>query len=213
LEEEIIKSKREESGFIPKTPLKDFICVSKTAKLVDRTGKFAKPGQKLVIWEITDLEVIESDEPYDLKTAVIGMNYSDSANSGYVVFEDSIAEAFGVPVDEATINLTFGAKIHVQREDNHLFFVDKNKRESRGRVFRIVEVLSGAPKKVSAKDRAIELLAETGNKDDFVQAAIADSTIKKNGKLCSDIITGKFFESNAVTEAFDIEDETYTLKG
>jgi len=207
----MLKSKRQLQGFIPKSSLKDFIGIVKGYTVLDRTGSFAKPGQKVVAWEFTDIEVMDSDEPYDLKTAVIGLNYSDALNSGYVAFEDTVAEAFDVPEEEACIDLTVGARIHVTREDNHLFFIDKNKKESRGVVWHVAEVVGKAKKAAPALDVALSIL-NGKTADEFLKESMADITIKKDAKLCQGIISGAFLKSSNVTTAFDVVNSKYIKK-
>jgi hypothetical protein len=174
-----------------------------------RTGSWAKEGQETVILMFTDIKVIESDEEYGLKTAIIGINFSDSVNGGWVWFEDTIAEAIDVSTDDVCVDMIVGKRMKMTRTDNHLFFKDTKKNtESRGSVWSVSDVKDSEGGSTSAIDEALELL-DGKTKAEFTKLAMRDSAIKKDSKISKAILNGSFFDNAEVTSAFDVIDGKY----
>lgn len=195
---EKLKSKRE-SLVTYQTPINRVKGTLEERVIKDRTGTFAKPGQKDVILKIINIQEVESDTPYPYKTAEIALKFSNSIVSSWVLLEDSIAEVLGRDVAEVSVDDVIGSVVTLEKEKNHLFFKDKKTgKDSIGDVWRVTAVEG---KGVSATTHVLELL-KGKSKEEFEKIASNDATIKKNVKLLSSIMSGKFYTSPEVTSKY-----------
>jgi len=194
---ERLKSKRE-SVVNYATPINRIKGTLEERTIKDRTGQFAKAGQKDVILKITNILEVESDTPYPYKTAEIALKFSDSITSSWALLEDSIAEVMGKDVTEVSIDDVVSSVVTLEKEKNHLFFTDKAGKESRGDVWRVTAVEG---KGANTTTYAMDML-KGRSKADFEKIANDDATIKKNIKLLSSIMSGKFFTSPEVTAKY-----------
>ena len=199
---ERLKSKRETvvSYSTPITRIKGLL---KERVIEQRKGTFAKPDQKDVILKITDILEIESDTPYPYKTAELRLKFSDSLNSSWVLLEDSIAEVLGI--GDASIDDIVGCNVTLVKEKGHLFFTDKTGKESRGDVWRVVAV-EGKGKSTSSLNYVLDLL-KGKTREEFEKVAVNDNNIKKNIKLLSSIMDGRFYNSPEVTAVLKVDED------
>jgi hypothetical protein len=191
---ERLKSKRESVASY-QTPINRVKGTLESRVLEPRKGTFAKAGQQDVILKVVNILEIESDTPYPYKTAEIRVKFSDSITSSWALLEDSVAEVLGRDVTEVSIDDVVKSVIVLEKEKNHLFFTDKTGKESKGDVWRVTAVEG---KGVSATNYAVDLL-KGKSQADFEKIASDDASIKKNMKLYSSIMNGKFFTSPEVT--------------
>ncbi len=204
-----IKSRRESGGF--KSPLAKVTGHVDSIELEDTPFKDGRGNarQRLVI-TLSNLVVHASDVAYDLKTAQIkDINYSDSAFGALALFEDSIAAALGLPVDDVYCELLVGKTVTLEREDDHVFFSRDNV-EQRGRVWRVTAVEGVGPAK-DPREAALELLA---NKSwgEFVQVAVANSDVRRDTNLMNSIISGTFKQDPGIAERYEETNGIYTAK-
>lgn len=183
------------------TPLTLVTGLLDSYKIQDRTGEYAKDGQKDVNLKLTGITGVESETAYPYKTAVIPLKFSNSASSGWVLFEDSIAEVLGVGVDEASVDDLVGSVITLQKE-NHVFFTDKEGKEAKGDVWKLIKVGAkgkGKKKAATARDEALSLIAGK-TKEEFESAVMDNPLIRKNTDLLSKILGGQFVTDEGITE-------------
>jgi len=192
------------------TPLKKFTGHFDEYTVVARKGKFAKEGQQDVNLKYSNLSDLVSDSPYEYKTTVIALKFSDALASGYVVFENSIAKLLGKPEGSVGIDNIVGMDVTMEREDNYVFFTDDNGKESKGTVWRVTSG-TGKASATTPLAKAVELL-EGKSKAEFPAIAIADDVIKTDATLCNSIIEGTFFDTKEVTEMYNEVDGKYTKK-
>jgi len=192
------------------TPLKKFTGHFDEYTVVARKGKFAKEGQQDVNLKYSNLSDLVSDSPYEYKTTVIALKFSDALASGYVVFENSIAKLLGKPEGSVGIDNIVGMDVTMEREDNYVFFTDDNGKESKGTVWRVTSG-TGKASATTPLAKAVELL-EGKSKTEFPAIAIADDVIKTDATLCNSIIEGTFFDTKEVTEMYNEVDGKYTKK-
>lgn len=192
-----LKSKREIMLGTYATPLTMVKGLLESYEVVDRSGMFAKEGDKDVILKITNIEKLESDTPYPYKTAAIRVKFSDSATSGWCMLEDSIAESMGIPVEKSSIDDVVSKTIVMEVEKSHLYGTDKEGKELKGDVWRIMEVEGSAKTVTDTLAYALELYKKIGDKDRFEAAALQDPKIRKNPTLVSEILGGQFYKKVA----------------
>lgn len=197
---ERLKSKREAVASY-QTPINRIKGTLAERTLEDRKGQFAKAGQKDVILKITNILEVESDTPYPYKTAEIRLKFSDSIQSSWVLLEDSINVVLGT--EDGSIDDVVSGVVTLEKEKNHLFFTDKAGKESKGDVWRVTAVEG---KGASANVYVLDLL-KGKTKEEFEKVATNDSTIKKNVKLLSSIMSGKFYASPEVAAALKVNEK------
>jgi hypothetical protein len=194
---ERLKSKRESVASY-QTPINRVKGTLESRELEQRKGQFAKEGQNDVILKVTNIQEVESDTPYPYKTAELRLKFSNSITSSWALFEESIAEALGKDIADGSVDDVVGSVVTLEKEKNHLFFTDKVGKESRGDVWRVTAVEG---KGASTANYAVDLL-KGKSKEEFEKIASEDATIKKNVKLLSSIMSGKFYASPEVTEKY-----------
>lgn len=203
------KSKRESGGF--KSPLAKVTGHVDSVELEDTPFKDGKGNaRQRVVITLSKLVVHASDVAYDLKTAQIGdINYSDSASGALTLFEDSIAAALGLPIEDVYCEILVGKTVTLEREDNFLFF-EKAGQEQRGRVWRVIAVEGAGPVK-DPREAALGLLA---NKSwgEFVQVAVPNSDVRRDVNLMNSIISGTFKQDPEIAERYEEVNGIYTAK-
>jgi len=204
-----LKSKRQAGGFYS-TPLKKFRAHFDGYEVQERKGQFAKEGQQDVLCSFSKLTVMDSDSPYPYEVAQILLKFSDSVNSAWCVLEDSIANVLGKSVDDVAIDDIVGMDVTWEREDDHLFFTDRDGKESRGTVWRVVEA-GGRAAGVKPFDRALEIL-EGKTRGEFIGASVADPIVQSDKTLQNTILTGSFFDDARVTDLYTVENDVYVRK-
>lgn len=205
----MLKSKRQVGGAY-NTPLKKFKGHFDSYDVQERKGQFAKEGQQDVLLTFSKVTVLETESPYPYETAQLIIKFSDSLNSSWCVFEDSIASVLGKSVDDVSIEDVKGQDVTMQREDGHLFFTDKAGNESRGTVWRVVEA-GGKALGVKPFDKALQLL-EGKTRGEFMGEALTDPVIQGDKTLQNLILTGTFFDDARVTAVFNVENDVYVKK-
>ena len=202
-----LKSKRQVGGAY-NTPLRKFKGKLTEYDVQPRKGQFAKDGQQDVLVNFKNLTVLATDSPYPYESAQLILKFSDSINSGWCVLEDSIAAVLSVGADEASIDLLIGKDQTWEKEDGHVFFTDKSGKESKGTVWRVIEVEGAVVSKVPPFDRALELL-DGKTKGEFMGEALTDPAIQGDKALQNMILQGTFFGDDRVKNGFTLDGETY----
>jgi hypothetical protein len=206
-----LKSKRELPTMY-NTPLRKFRGLLESYTVKKRTGKFVKTeGAQDVILHITELQVLLTDAPYPYETAELVLKYSDSMSSAWVILENSIAEVMGIPMEEVSIENAVHQHLVMEREDNHVFFTGKDGKEAKGTVWRVIEVEGHAASQVSPFDRALELL-KGKSRGEFINDAVADPVVKKDGLLVTSILSETFFADSHVTDKYQVVNDIFTEK-
>lgn len=78
-----------------------------------------------VVFKIHQAQILHSDTPYPYAELDLSIRYSESQNSGWGKFGESIAAAFGISMEALDIDGLIGQVIHCVRHDNFTFFVDR----------------------------------------------------------------------------------------
>ena len=205
-----LKSRRESGGFYY-TPLKKVKGYFDHYQEEERKGAFAQPGQLDVTILLTNIEVLETDSPYPYKTAEIKLKFSHSLSSGYVLFEDSIDTVLGKEAGSSAIDDIVGMTVVMEREDNHVFFTDKDTgKQNTGTIWRVVAV-EGVSSSASPLESALTLL-NGSTADEFKSEAIKNPAVKRDSQLINSIISDKFLTSEGVSTLFNVVDGRYVRK-
>ena len=204
-----LKSKRQVGG-VYNTPLRKFRAHFDGYEVQQRKGQFAKEGQQDVLLNFSKLTVLESDPAYPYSVAQLALKFSDSLNSGWCLFEDSIAAVLGKSVDNVSIDDIVGMDVTMQREDNHFFFTDTAGKESKGTVWRVTEA-GGQVAGVDPMEKALQLL-EGKTRGEFIGEALADPIVQSDRTLQNIILSGAFFDDKRVVDLYTVENEVYIKK-
>ncbi|MBT9132837.1 MAG: hypothetical protein DDT33_01367 [Firmicutes bacterium] len=204
-----LKSQRKASGTY-NTPLRKFRAHFDGYDVQERKGQFAKEGQRDVLLNFSNLQVLETDSPYIYNKTQLILKFSDSVNSGWTLFEDSIATALSISLEDVSIDHIVGLDVTMEREDDFIFFVDKQNKESKGIVWRVIEA-GGKRGTISSFDRALELL-DGRSRGEFIGDAVADPVIQGDGILVNTILSGVFFEDARVKDQYVIKDNMFVKK-
>ena len=204
-----LKSKRQ-TGVAYNTPLRKFRAHFEGYEVQGRKGQFAKAGQRDVLLNFSKVTVLESDPAYPYNVAQLILKFSDSLNSGWCLFEDSIASVFGKNLNDVSIDDIVKMDVTMEREDNYTFFIDKNGKESKGTVWRVVEA-GGRTGGITPMGKALELL-EGKSKGEFIGEALADPIVQSDKTLQSIILSGAFFDDQRVKDLYQVENEVYIKK-
>lgn len=121
-----------------KSPLKEI-----SAKLVGfKNGMSSGMNPRVqIILQLSDMKISQSDVFVADTSAEISIPHSTSMNSGWGALGKTMAEATGVPMESLKLQQVVGQRVHMYRDDNHLFFVDKEKQENRGTAWKIIKIL------------------------------------------------------------------------
>jgi len=199
------------------TPLKKFRGFLEGYETKGRTGRFAKEGDLDVILKFKDITVYESDAPYPYKVAQLVLKFSDAANSGWVVFEDSIAEVLGISTDDVTVDLIKGKVVLMERTDDFVFFkretTDEQGKpivvEAKGSIWKVLEVEGKIA--ISPFDKALQIL-EGKSKGQAIGELVADPIVKTDGLLIQSILSGTFFNDKRVSDVYEKEGDVFVKR-
>jgi len=162
----------------------------------------------VVVLNLKELEVRHSVEPYNFPIAQIAIKLSNTKNSAWGVFGESLASFLA---DDEDIKNCVGKRIGMRMEEGHKYGVDKDTgKDMLGSPWKVYEVEgapSGAPGQPveSAADRALSLLIGK-TRADFNKAAYADPLIRKDVAL-QKAITDKSFINSQLQLGTVTEDE------
>ena len=94
-----------------------------------------------IVLQLSDMTISQSDVFIADTSAEISVPHSQSMNSGWGALGKSIAEATGQPMETLKLSNVVGQRLHLYRNDNYLFFVDKEKQENRGTAWKVIKLL------------------------------------------------------------------------
>lgn len=194
-----------DKGF-QRTPLREFKGVLEgiTASLVDRF----QPPRTEIIFNFTDMNVIETVEPYPFPIAQISIMQSNREQSFWGVFAESAGRLVpeGVIMVAQLIDYLQGKVLHMKLTSGHMMW-DRDKGEETPRdCWELVGVegvvaqpASGEPVAikevgVSPTDVALKLL-DGKNIQDWNQIVFQDPAVKSDGDLITSILNNTFIPS------------------
>ena len=147
----------------------------------------------LVEFGFTDVEVIQSTEPYEFPIAVINIKYSEKENSIWGIFAGSLANFLG-PEEGVEELAASHARLHMLKTEGHEFGINRETGEpiivSAWEVQDIEGREAGGTVKTPA-DRAMELL-EGKTTQQWNQEVLADPVVKRDGTLITQILSRTF---------------------
>ena len=188
MEQPIVSIRNLERGRFSQ-PLKEFKGTFKglSDEDVEHTEYNGKPGLRVHL-KFSDVEVIESTEPYDFPIAELSLPYSKTADSIWGVLSDSMV--LHIP-DNKNITDLAGVRMHLKFTPGHMMW-DGQKRTPREswEVVGIEGKASATPKK-SGLDRALEILNGKTTQQ-FNQAALSDPVVRADSEI-QPLILGKKF--------------------
>lgn len=174
-----------------RTPLREFKgkLDGFPTELVDRF----LPAKTYVNLNYSEVEVIETIEPYPFPITQLPMPLNKRRTSSWTIMADSIAKL--IPPDQDISN-TIGMIHHLKFTPGHMMWDDK-KGESTAREAWEVIGLSGAgvatANVADATDRALELL-DGKVEEEWNQLVFKDATVKGDGKLIDSILHRRFLQ-------------------
>jgi len=121
-----------------KSPLKEI-----SAKLVGfKNGMSTGNNPRVqIVLQLAEMKISQSDIFVADTTTEISVPHSTSMNSGWGALGKTMAEATGQPMETLRLQHVVGQRLHMYRDDNYLFFVDKEKQENRGTAWKVIKVL------------------------------------------------------------------------
>lgn len=169
------------------SPLKQF----KGRYAGHKTEPAYDPKKIRVILQFTDVDVIDSTEPYQFPTAEIRINHSTKKGSMWGIFSESLLKLID---DDKDLKDCKGMVLEMKLTPDHHF--GENKDTGEEIVRSAWEVLSvegkkGSTSKVNASDRALQLL-NGKTLAQFHQIAFADPAIKGDTALQEAILDETF---------------------
>lgn len=198
MEQELISIRNLVSGDIG-TPLR------KLTGVLDGYAPEDRKYASYIVLNFTDVEVLESSEPYNFLTAQIAIKVSNRKSSGWGVFSDSLALLLS---EDEDIKDCIGKRFGMEMEIGHVYGQDRQTGEDMlGNPWKVYE-LEGAVvgvESTTAMDKAKELL-DGKTKAEFNKAAYADPVIRKDTELQRAITDKSFINSLTQLEEFT-EDE------
>ena len=180
------------------TPLREF-----DGRLADFYPEERRFGT-FVVLNFTDVDVVESVEPYNFPIAQIAIKLSGKKNSSWGVFSQSLAPLLR---DDEDIKDCKGRRMGMKMKMGYSYGKDRETNESLlGNPWTVVRLEGAvAGKTVSATDRAKDLLIGK-TKAEFNKAAYADPIIRKDVAL-QRAITDKTFINTLLQLGQVAEDE------
>ena len=171
------------------TPLREFIGVLDSYQRDVRA--YEGVDRTRVTLNFRDVEVIESTEPYIFPVAQISI--PESKGGMWRIFGSSLVKLL---TDDEDIKDAVGRRLRMKLTPGHSMGKDRNPNSDTfgQEIIRDcweVQEIVGAPKKVNAIARALELL-DGKNLAEFHQVVYADSAIKGDAQLLSSIINATF---------------------
>jgi len=172
----------------PGTPLRKFYGVLESFPH-EQSGY----GKTRVNLNFTQVQVLESTEPYPFPIATVAINLSNRKNSSWGVFGESLIKCLP---EGADIDFCIGKKMGLEMEVGHKFGTDQDGNEMLGncwKVFEVAGVVAGA-KQITAKDKAVELL-DGKTVQEHTTLALADPQIRSDTDLQKAIVSKDFYNS------------------
>lgn len=169
------------------TPLREFSGVLDSYYPEER--KFGT----FVVLNFTGAEIIRSVEPYNFPIATISIKLSNTKNSAWGIFSDSLVELLS---EDQDIKDCVAKRMTLEMKEGHVYGQDREGNDMVGNPWRVTE-LEGAVAGVAlttAKDRAKELLIGK-NRAEFNKAAYNDPIIRKDTALQRAITDKSFIKS------------------
>jgi hypothetical protein len=123
-----------------KTPISEF--VGGLTSVGIGSGGFG--GSASIDLHFDRVQVLHSDAPYPYTTVDLSIKYSDSVNSGWGVFAQSVADALGIELEMVEPSSLVNNSFHIVRMDDYLFFTRTNvnpPEEIRGTAWRMVAIV------------------------------------------------------------------------
>jgi hypothetical protein len=201
----MLKSKRQIASTF-QTPIKKISGhVDKYSTL--ETANSFKQGETrtFVTLNMSNVTILDIDagasHPYKTADIPIG-NFSDFVGSGYVMFEDSIANVLGIDKEETCVDKLVGLDVTLERVDNHVFGKKKDGTEAKGTWWKVVS----AGGKTGADPMTTFLgMLDGQKKGDVIGNAVSNAVIKTDSKLVQDILTGSIFTDPRVTSVYTMD--------
>lgn len=162
------------------TPLREF-----KGKFVSHKAETDTRYNKVkVTLNFSDLQVIETTEPYNLPIAEIPINFSDRKRSKWGILSDSLVKFLKESED---LKDAYGRTLHMKYTPDHNF--GKNKQTGEDMVQGAWEVIGidGATTKVDAVERVIQLL-DGKTEAEFGQVVFQDVIVKGDSKVQDSIV-------------------------
>lgn len=172
----------------PGTPLRKFYGVLESFPH-EQSGY----GKTRVSLNFTQVQVIESTEPYPFPIATLAINLSNRKNSSWGVFGESLIKCLP---ENADIDSCIGKKVGMEMEVGHKFGTNQDGDEMLGncwKVFEVAGVVAGA-KQITAKDKAVALL-DGKNIQEHTTLALANPQIRSDIDLQKAIVSKVFYNS------------------
>lgn len=179
-----------------------------------RLDSFGNPtnrfGRNNIILNFTQVQVIETIQPYSFPVAVVSIPYSSSKESRWGKLADSVQQFLREGEDFPESYL--GVELIMKKEMKELWDGQQGKKVPKlcWTAKLAQPVIVGAGK--SPADRALELL-NGKTAPDFYQAAFNDSLIKSDPNLVTAILSKTFLQAMEVSgKVVHNPDGTYTVK-
>mgnify|MGYP005829468061 CR=1 FL=1 len=104
-------------------------------------------GDNQITLSLSQCQILKSDSPFPYTDWALSIKYSDSLNSGWGKFGQSVAEVYQVDIDQLDIDLLKGQWLHLLRIDNVNYGTDRNTGQPfLGSAWKLVELVApGAP--------------------------------------------------------------------
>src|SRR4030042_7197235 len=181
-------------------------------------GKFAgfdieqSYGKDRVNLKFSGVAPIESTEPYNFPTAVIGIKLSNRKNSGWGVFSDSLTPFLSEDEDIGSVE---GLDFLMEMEKDHVFRKARPEAEEmKGDVWRVIEV-EGREAQTAVKTAEVagdspaeaeaKKLLDGSSLADFNKAAYSSPIIKKDVAFQKAITDKSFVKSMIALKLFDVD--------
>jgi hypothetical protein len=187
-QEELVSIRNLIDGF-QRIPVKEFKgkLDSFTTELVTRF----QPARTYVNLNYSEVEVIETAEPYPFPILQISMSLNIRRVSQWTILADSIAKLVSPQQD---IKDTIGMVHHMKLTPGHMMW-NRDERQATPRdAWEIIDLSGGMLKEKTAgnsTDRALELL-DGKIEEEWNQLVFQDKVVKGDSKLIDDIIHRKF---------------------
>jgi hypothetical protein len=89
------------------------------------------------------MQVIRSDSPFPYPQLVLSIKYSDSENSGWGLFAQSVARALNISLQDVAPMMLVQHQYHLVRHDDHLFFTNRTTgEEARGTYWEMLALVA-----------------------------------------------------------------------
>lgn len=130
-------------------------------------------------FKFTEVEVISSQEPYDLPIADVRMPYSSRRQSGWGVLASSAVKLLPENMD---VRDTVGTVQHWKVTGGHMLWDSRTKAEVDRQCWEVLSIEGAGQVKVDAMQRAKELL-DGKTLQQFQSAALSDAVIRSDASV------------------------------